>query len=310
MKRMAPRQTLETLGSLTPTDVVWLVGIGGCGMSGLAHLLLDLGYKVHGSDASETEFLAALRERGVAISIGHSAVDFREARPTMAIYTPAVSSDNPELRVAEQMQIPIARRSSALAALMRRRAGICVTGMHGKSTTSAMLAFALDHLGMEPGYAIGASVPQFPRHARMVSRSGDRGVFVAETDESDGSLSEFEPRHAIVLNVDEEHLEYFENLERICEEFKKFGSRVSGKLIYCADDPRLSKLFAGSPHAVSYGVNLSATYRFEVVESAQDTATLVAPKTRFRIWRRGECLGVFHTRLLGNASAHSNFTSS
>ena len=303
MKRMDSAQTLAKLGELAPTDVIWLVGVGGCGMSGLAHLLLDLGYKVCGSDASETDFLPALRERGVAISIGHSESQFRGARPALAIYTPAVSTDNPELRVAEQLRVPIARRSSALAALMRRRAGICVTGMHGKSTTSAMLAFALNHLGMEPGYAIGATVPQLPRHARLVARSGDRDVFVAETDESDGSLAEFEPRHAIVLNVDEEHLEYFENLERICEEFRQFGSRVSGKLIYCADDPRLSNLFAGRPHAVSYGLNLSATYRFEMVEDGEESPHLSVPRTRFRIWRKGECLGMFQTRLLGNASA-------
>ena len=302
MIRLDSRQAGDALASLSTTDSIWLVGIGGCGMSGLAHLLLDLGYRVCGSDSADSPFLQQLRERGVEVAIGHSAAAFRESKSALAIYTPAVAADNPELMAAEQLGVPIARRSSVLAALMRRKAGICVTGMHGKSTTSALLAFVLERLGAEPGYAVGAAVPQLERHARFPARSGDRGIFVAETDESDGTLLEFEPRHAIVLNVDEEHMEYFENLERVCEEFRRFGSRVNGRLVYCADDPRLSKLFAGSPHAVSYGFNLSATYRVELDTDPQPSGVAL-PRTRFRLFRRAECLGTFQTRLLGAASA-------
>jgi UDP-N-acetylmuramate--alanine ligase len=303
MNRMNSTQTGDVLSGLSPQDEIWLVGIGGCGMSALAHLLVDLGHRVCGSDSAESPFLQPLRERGVPIVVGHSAPAFRETKPALAIYTPAVSADNPELLAAEQLQVPICRRSSALAALMQRRAGVCVTGMHGKSTTSAMLAFALERLGADPGYAVGAGIPQLGRHARFTAGAGDRGFFVAETDESDGSLLEFEPRHAIVLNVDEEHLEYFENLERVCEAFRRFGSRVTGRLVYCADDPRLSKLFAGSAHAVSYGFNPSATYRLELESDEKVDARGGAPGTRFRIFRRGDCVGSFQTRLLGAASA-------
>ncbi len=300
MKRLTAAQVDEILAGVGPAATIWLVGAGGCGMSGLGNLLLDLGCNVRGSDAEESAFLDSLRVRGADVAVGHSAERFREANPALVVYTPAVRADNVEMIAAEQAQVPIVRRSTALAALARRRSAICVTGMHGKSTTSAMLAFALERLGAEPGYAVGATIPQLSEHARFNMAAGDRGLFVVETDESDGSLPEFAPENAIVLNVDEEHLEHFENLERVCAEFNEFGRQVAGALIYCADDPRLSKLYAGRAHAVSYGFNLSANYRVELEPREPGDGTA---GTRFRLFHQGECRGRFHTRLLGATSA-------
>jgi UDP-N-acetylmuramate--alanine ligase len=299
MTRINAQQVGAILAGMAPTSSVYLVGAGGCGMSGLGHLLLDWGYAVHGSDQVENAFTRSLLERGALISIGHSVEHFRKANASLVIYTPAIRSDNPELLAAQQTQVPIVRRSSALAAIMKRQRGVCVTGMHGKTTTSALLAYALDRMGVEPSYAIGATVPQLPQHARFSVAGRDRTLFIAETDESDGSLPEFEPEHAIILNVDEEHLEYFESLERVCQEFQVFASRVTGKLIFCADDPQLVRLFAGKTYAVSYGFNPSANYRVEMDrgEALHDSAA--AGRTRFKIFKRGELMGAFHTRLLG-----------
>lgn len=299
MTRLKAEQVGAILAGMAPSSSIYLVGAGGCGMSGIGHLLIDLGYSVRGSDQSDNVFTKSLRERGATISIGHSAEQFRQANASLVIYTPAIRSDNPELLAAQQMQIPIGRRSSALAALMKRQRGICVTGMHGKTTTSALLAYALERMGADPSYAVGATVPQLANHARFSAAARDRALFVAETDESDGSLPEFAPEHAIILNVDEEHLEYYESLERVCQEFQLFASRVAGKLVFCADDPRLVRLFAGKPYAVSYGFNPSANYHVEVDRGEGAADGQSAGRTRFKLYRRGECVGSFHTRLLG-----------
>ncbi|HSH93446.1 MAG TPA: Mur ligase domain-containing protein, partial [Roseimicrobium sp.] len=218
MTRWTADQVEELLARTHAGDTVYLVGAGGCGMSGLGHLLLDLGYRVIGSDLAENEEVKGLRLRGATIHLGHGASQVQSAHPRIVVYTPAVRLDNPELVVAEQMEVPIVRRALVLSALMRRRCGICVAGMHGKTTTSAMLAFAMERLQRHPSYAIGAVVPQLQRHARFSSPASvvavpgqpvqvDEGeeFFVAEADESDGTLREFTPGHSIILNIDEEH---------------------------------------------------------------------------------------------------------
>ena len=169
MVPLATDQVSTLLASAPGGSTAYLVGIGGCGMSGLAHLLLDLGWRVAGSDLVAGDETRQLQERGATIHIGHHAEQLVATRPALVIYSSAIRLDNPELEAAEQRQIPIVRRAVLLAALVNRQRGICVAGMHGKTTTSALLAFALEKLGANPGYAIGALVPQLPRHARFTS---------------------------------------------------------------------------------------------------------------------------------------------
>lgn len=258
-------------------------------MSGLGHLLLDLGFEVSGSDLAASEEVRQLQGRGARIAAGHEAAQVAEANPVMVVYSSAIRADNPELQEAERRGLPIVRRAVLLAALTRRQQGVCVAGMHGKTTTTALLAYALERLGQKPSYAVGAQVAQLQPHARF--SPGDKSLFVVEADESDGTLRGFHPEHAIILNVDAEHLDYYANLEAICEEFEKFGAQTRGHLVFCADDPRLRELFAARSGAVSYGFNQEAHYRVENKSSALGS--------RFIVWKEGSRLGEFTLRLVG-----------
>ena len=314
MKQHTPAEISELLAGDKPQLSVYFVGIGGCGMSGLAHMMLDRGCAVAGSDlvsSSETEKLSA---RGAVVHLGHAASQLQAAKPDLVVYTPAIRRDNPEVLAASQLGVPIIRRAVLLAALLNTRRGICVAGMHGKTTTSALLAFAMERLVPETGYAIGAAVPQLARSARMggcdaivairkrdVESTGGSpkaaNWFVAETDESDGTLSLFTPEHAVVLNVDEEHLDYYANLEAICADFDSFASRTTGSVVYCADDPNLVRMLASRERTLSYGFNPSAHYRIEW--PSHSAAQSEAEGATFEIFFRGESLGQFRTRLLG-----------
>jgi UDP-N-acetylmuramate--alanine ligase len=274
----------------SPGGTVHLVGAGGCGMSGLGHLLLDLGCRVTGSDLAENEEIHQLRARGASIYLGHAAAQVEAARPVLVIYSSAVRRDNPELQRAEQMQVPIVRRAVVLAALLHRQRGVCVAGMHGKTTTSALLSFALENLEAHPSFAVGARVPQLGRHARVSLEPN--AFFVIEADESDGSLREFRPECALVLNVDEEHLDFYANLEAVCDEFGRFAGQTRGLLVFCADDPRLVELFRQRPGSVSYGFHPLARYRIAGFTPRADGST-------FELWNQGVKLDDFQVRLLG-----------
>ncbi|HTD85681.1 MAG TPA: Mur ligase domain-containing protein, partial [Candidatus Binatia bacterium] len=141
MSSLNPEQISSLLRSAGTGATVYLVGAGGCGMSGLAHLLLDSGYRVHGSDAVENEEILQLRARGAKLHIGHSREQLRKAAPVLLVYSPAIHAHNPELQLAGEMDLPIVRRALLLAALVNAERGICVAGMHGKTTTSALLAW-------------------------------------------------------------------------------------------------------------------------------------------------------------------------
>ncbi len=287
--RLQPGPVSTLLEAAGPGAVVHLIGAAGCGMSGLGHLLLDLGHRVTGSDLQANEETAQLQARGAEIFSGHAAAQIKSAPPVLVVYSSAIRTNNPELRAALKMKIPVVRRAVLLAALLQRQRGICVAGMHGKTTTSALLAFALEQLGAQPSYAIGALVPQLARHARFTPHSALRiPHFVIEADESDGSLREFTPQHAIVLNVDEEHLDFYENLDAICCEFAHFAAQTTGHLVFCADDPRLAELFTTRPGAISYGFHPLAAYRIESKAAGA-----------FEIWHVGQKLGDFTTALIG-----------
>ena len=302
MNHLNSGQVDKLLRGAAPNSPVYLLGAGGCGMSGLGHLLLDLGHRVMGSDLVLNEKIRQLRARGAEIHLGHTDGQIKAAFPVLLVYSSAIRSDNPELAMAEQLRIPIVRRAVLLAALVRRQRSLCVAGMHGKTTTTALLAFALEMLNTRPSYAIGALVPQFAHHARFRRESGasSHPFFAVEADESDGTLREFHPDCAIILNVDEEHLDYYANLEAVCQEFEIFARQTSGSLIFCADDARLTELFARHPRAVSYGFHPLAKYRLEP-KNIGETGSLSANRrwARFDVWHGGERLGEFNIQLLG-----------
>lgn len=345
MNSLTPAQVETLLGAGSSPATIYLIGAGGCGMSGLGHLLLDLGHRVAGSDVAVNEETRQLSTRRALIHQGHRAAQILAAQPTLVIYSSAIRADNVELLAAQQQAIPTVPRAVVLAALLSRRRGVCAAGMHGKTTTAALLAFALDQLGAKPSYAIGAEVPQLFPHARLVpprpSASlppnspaggpaslpantpsprpsppmGERekglrsaaeipaipqGWFVIEADESDGTLHLYQPKDAIVLNVDEEHLDHYGSIEVIVQEFHLFAAQITGTLIYCADDPRLVAMFSGRPHAYSYGYDSRANYRIQVpVAYSPSTEEKAGGRRHFDLWKDQRCLGHFAIRLLG-----------
>jgi UDP-N-acetylmuramate--L-alanine ligase/UDP-N-acetylenolpyruvoylglucosamine reductase len=207
-----------------------------------------------------------------------------------------VRTDNPELQAAAELKLPIVRRAILLAAFVNRQRGICVAGMHGKTTTSALLTYALEKLGAKPSYAVGALLPQMPAHARC--SAGLEIWFVAEADESDGTLREFHPAHSIVLNVDSEHLDYFADVQAVCREFDRFVANTREWVVFCADDERVAEMMAKRAGAISYGFNPLAQYRIESnVQSPE--SKVIGATTEFGVWLRGEKLGEFTIRLLG-----------
>ena len=222
---------------------VHMVGIGGAGMSGVARILLDRGALVSGSDAKESRGLHALRARGAQIRIGHDAswLDLLEGGVTAVITThAAIPKTNPELVEARRRGIPVVLRPAVLARLMDGRTTLMVTGTHGKTTTTSMLIVALQHCGRDPSFAVGGELGEAGTNAHH--GSGD--CFVAEADESDGSLLEYTPDVVVVTNIESDHLDFYGSTDAYIGVFDSFMERLApgGALVVCADDPGAAAL--------------------------------------------------------------------
>lgn len=222
---------------------VHMVGIGGAGMSGIARILLDRGGLVSGSDAKESRGLHALLARGALIRIGHdaSALDLLPGGVTAVVTThAAIPKTNPELVEARRRGIPVVLRPAVLAKLMAGRTTLMVTGTHGKTTTTSMLIVALQHCGRDPSFAVGGELGEAGTNAHH--GSGD--CFVAEADESDGSLLEYTPNVAVVTNIETDHLDFYGSADAYVEVFDSFVGRLApgGALVVCTDDPGAAAL--------------------------------------------------------------------
>ena len=221
------------------TQQIHLVGIGGAGMSGIAEVLLTLGYKVTGSDLQASDTTRRLEELGGRIFVGHQESNVGEAQ--VVVISSAVSAQNPEVVAAKAKQIPVIPRAEMLAELMRLKFGVAIAGAHGKTTTTSMVANVLAQGGLDPTMVIGGKVNALGSHARL----GRGDLLVAEADESDGSFLRLSPTIAAVTNLDREHLEHYGSMERINECFLEFINKVPfyGLAVLCADDDRLRALF-------------------------------------------------------------------
>ncbi len=239
-----------------PPRRIHLIGVAGSGMSGIASLLLALGHHVSGSDRSDTLEVERLRGKGLVFHTSQRAEDVVEAE--LVVYSSAIRPGNPAYDAAVRMGLPMVRRASALAALMQGKKGILVCGMHGKTTTSSMAAHVLLAAGARPSHYVGAEIPILGTNARWDSGGA---YFVAEGDESDGTLVEYHPEHAIVLNVEPEHLDHYPDLAAIDAVFSRLLAQTSGKIFYCADDPGAVRVCGRHPMAVSYGREGFYSYR-------------------------------------------------
>lgn len=217
---------------------VHMIGIGGAGMSGIARILLDRGGQVSGSDAKESRGLAALRARGALIRVGHdaSSLDMLPGGATTVVSThAAIPKTNPELVEARRRGLPVVLRPAVLASLMDGYTTVMVTGTHGKTTTTSMIIVALQHSGFDPSFAVGGDLGEAGTNAHH----GSGEVFVAEADESDGSLLEYTPDVAVVTNIEADHLDFFGSVEAYSAVFDQFVARLrpGGALVVCTDDP-------------------------------------------------------------------------
>ena len=266
---------------------VHLIGVAGSGMSGIAGLLLALGHTVSGSDKARNPEVARLQSLGLQFHQHHLAENIADA--DLVIYSSAIRPGNPEYDEAIRTSRNLVRRADALAAIMNCKKGIIVCGMHGKTTTSSMAAHVLRTGGMHPSHYVGAEIPILGTNAHW-DTEGE--FFVAEGDESDGTLAFYHPEHAIVLNIEEEHLDYYENLAAIELVFNQLLSQTRGHVFYCGDDPHATRICSVHPGAISYGESRTAYYRYDDVH-AKDF------QSHFRVLRGGEALGAITLNVPG-----------
>jgi UDP-N-acetylmuramate--alanine ligase len=231
------------------------VGIGGIGMSGIAELLVNLGYEVTGSDMQRSEITQRLESLGARIAIGHAAAHLGEAE--VAVYSSAVRASNPEIAAARARGVSVIPRAELLAELMQLREGIAVAGAHGKTTTTSMIALVLEAAGLDPTAVIGGRISAFGSNARL----GQGKYLVAEADESDRSFLRLRPRFAVITNIDREHLEAYRDFDDLEDAFVQFANSVprNGAVILCADDPHLRSLRTSmTTRTVTYGFAVGA----------------------------------------------------
>ncbi|HET9467540.1 MAG TPA: UDP-N-acetylmuramate--L-alanine ligase, partial [Vicinamibacterales bacterium] len=234
---------------------IHFIGIGGIGMSGLAELLMNLGYEVSGSDMQRTDISDRLASLGARISQGHDARHVSDVE--VVVYSSAVRPTNPEMVAARERGLAVVPRAELLAELMRLRQGIAIAGAHGKTTTTSMIALVLDVAGLDPTVVIGGRVSSFGSNAKL----GRGKYLVAEADESDRSFLKLAPRFAVITNIDREHLEAYRDFDDLKAAFVQFANNVpaNGAVILCVDDPHLKELRGDiKRHVVTYGFDESA----------------------------------------------------
>ncbi|PYJ11102.1 MAG: UDP-N-acetylenolpyruvoylglucosamine reductase [Verrucomicrobia bacterium] len=258
---------------------IHLVGVAGSGMSGIAALLLELGHDVSGSDKVGSLETDRLQRMGLRFHVQHRAEDASDAE--MVIFSSAIKQENPVLVGARAAGTPLLRRAEALAGIMSGKRGIVIAGMHGKTTTSAMTAHVLREGGLHPSHYVGAEIPLLGSNAHW-DRRGE--YFVAEGDESDGTLRFFKPEHSLILNIEEEHLDFYADLAAIERVFAQLLDQTSGPAFYCADDPHARRVCSAHPRSISFGLAPDADYHGTDID-LRDFASV------FCVSRRGEKLG-------------------
>jgi len=275
---------------------IHFVGIGGIGMSGIAEVLLNLGYKISGSDLRESSVTQRLASLGAIVFIGHRPENITGSEAVVT--TSAVTRDNPEIQAARAQHIPVIPRAEMLAELMRLKYGIAIAGMHGKTTTTSMVAAVLAAGGLDPTVVVGGRVDAMGSNARL----GKSQYLVAEADESDRSFLKLSPILSIVTNVDREHMDCYRDMDDVEQAFVDFMNRVPfyGVVIACQDDERLSGLFPRlERRVITYGTSDASAFCAQLLDDrcrSEDGR----PHSRFEVVNRGKKLGEFDLRVPGH----------
>jgi len=272
---------------------IHFIGIGGIGMSGIAEVLLNLGYRVSGSDLKESEVTRHLVALGGHVQRGHSADHVTDV--DVVVFSSAVRRDNPEVLEARARKIPVIPRAEMLAELMRLKYGVAIAGSHGKTTTTSVAAHLLAHAGLDPTAVVGGKVNAFGSNAKL----GKGEYMVVEADESDGSFLRIPPTIAVVTNIDPEHLDHWKTPAALRQGFLDFVNRVPfyGLSILCIDHPTVQSLIPElEKRFVTYGEGPQADYRAAGIE-------VRAHRVAFDAFRRGEPLGRFELGMVGRHNA-------
>ncbi len=265
------------------------MGIGGIGMSGIAELLLNLGYKVSGSDLKASDITENLKTLGGIIFVGHHADHISGA--DVVVTSSAVGHDNPEVLAAKQASIPVIPRAEMLAELMRLKYSIAVAGAHGKTTTTSIVASVLAQGGLDPTVVIGGKLKSVGTNAVL----GQGDFIVAEADESDGSFLKYSPTIAVVTNIDREHLDFYQDLDAIKSVFLDFIDRIPfyGLAVLCLDNESIQDLIPEiKKRYTTYGMSAQADFQIKDVEFEKR-------RSRFSIYKEGQKLGNITLNLPG-----------
>ncbi len=260
---------------------IHMVGIGGAGMSGIAEVLLNMGYEVSGSDVSDSPVVRRLRSLGAEVFIGHGAENIQDSTQVLVKST-AIRDDNPEVAEARARGITIIPRAEMLAELMRLKTGISIAGTHGKTTTTSLLAHVFDEAGLDATVIIGGRLNSYGANARL----GEGKYLLAEADESDGSFLCLFSIVNVITNVDLDHVDHYNNIEAIDAAFVQFANAVPfyGLNVVCGDDPGVQRILPRIKRRVlTYGLGKDNDIRAKVLEQGE--------RSRFRVFVRGELLG-------------------
>jgi len=271
------------------THRIHFIGIGGSGMSGIAEVLLNMGYQVSGSDLKTGDVTDRLVRLGGRVFPGHHASNVAGAQ--VVVYSSAVKPDNPELMAAREAGLPVIGRAEMLAELMRMKYGVAVGGSHGKTTTTSMVAAVLARGGLDPTIVVGGRLHALGTNARL----GHGQFLVAEADESDGSFLRLNPAVSVITNIDREHLDHYPDLDAVRQAFVYFANRVPfyGVTVLCVDDPQVREILPRvTKRALLYGTRPEAEVRAANVE-------LVPHGSRFGVTSAGRELGAIELQLPG-----------
>ena len=278
---------------------IHFVGIGGIGMSGIAEVMLNLGYKISGSDLKPSAVTQRLAALGTTIFAGHRAENIAGA--DVVVTSSAIARDNPEVMEAVRLHIPEIQRAEMLAELMRLKYGIAIAGMHGKTTTTSMVATVLAAGGLDPTVVVGGRVDAMGSNARL----GKSQYLVAEADESDRSFLKLSPIFSVVTNIDREHMDCYRDMRDVEDTFVEFMNRVPfyGKVVACADDAALRALLPRVKRRVAtYGTREEADFRVQVLDATPGRGAVgdeARPLIRFRVTHHAQDLGEFQLHVPG-----------
>ncbi len=276
---------------------IHFVGIGGIGMSGIAEVLLNLGYRVSGSDLKNSALTQRLAGLGATVFEGHRAENIAGAE--VVVTSSAIAAENPEVVEAHRLHLPVIQRAEMLAELMRLKYGIAIAGMHGKTTTTSMVAAVLAGGGLDPTVMVGGRVDAMGSNARL----GKSQYLVAEADESDRSFLKLSPILSVVTNIDREHMDCYRNMRDVKKTFLEFMDRVPfyGMVVACNDDPLLRRLLPEvRRRTVTYGTKRGSDFWIKIPTlPAKDAARVGQPLSSFHVRYGGDDLGEFTLHVPG-----------